>query len=324
MLAWLAAHWVDIAIAVVFLWYFHDGAKRGFLALTFEVAGFALALVGSFALYGYLAPYLSQWFFIPLPFAKPAAFFLLWMGIDGAYSRLAAAAYRRIPSSWRASLIDSWLGPVPALIDAVLLVATFLTLFISLPFPSALKKDVLDSRVGGALVRYAGRLDRAVEGVFGGAVEETISFLTVRQGSRDRVDLHFKTGRYAPDPQSESVMLALVNAERTGRGLKPLTVDPTLVVAARAHAADMLQRGYFAHVSPEDAMPTDRADKGGARYRVLGENLAYAPDVGIAHRGLMDSPGHRANILSREFGRVGIGIQDAGLYGLMAVQVFAD
>jgi uncharacterized protein YkwD len=43
----------------------------------------------------------------------------------------------------------------------------------------------------------------------------------------------------------------------------------------------------------------------------------------MVHRGLMNSPGHRANILNREFTRVGIGVQDAGIYGLMVTQNFA-
>ena len=54
------------------------------------------------------------------------------------------------------------------------------------------------------------------------------------------------------------------------------------------------------------------------------ENLALAPNVDIAHKGLMNSPGHRANILSPSFGRVGIGVIDGGGYGKMFAQEFAD
>jgi uncharacterized protein YkwD len=46
------------------------------------------------------------------------------------------------------------------------------------------------------------------------------------------------------------------------------------------------------------------------RFVTAGENLALAPSLQIAHTGLMNSPGHRANILHRDFGRVGIGIMD--------------
>lgn len=52
--------------------------------------------------------------------------------------------------------------------------------------------------------------------------------------------------------------------------------------------------------------------------------MAYAPDTQTAHTGLMDSEGHKRNILEAEFGRVGIGVIDAGVQGMMFVQVFAD
>lgn len=51
---------------------------------------------------------------------------------------------------------------------------------------------------------------------------------------------------------------------------------------------------------------------------------ALAPTLSQAHTGLMNSPGHRANILNNGFGRVGIGILDAGIYGLMITQNFRN
>ena len=50
----------------------------------------------------------------------------------------------------------------------------------------------------------------------------------------------------------------------------------------------------------------------------------HPPTLPIAHNGLMNSPGHRANILRPEFGRVGIGIMDGGLRGLMVTQKFRN
>jgi uncharacterized protein YkwD len=62
----------------------------------------------------------------------------------------------------------------------------------------------------------------------------------------------------------------------------------------------------------------------GVQYMLAGENLAYAPTVEIAHKGLMNSPGHRENILRPEFGRIGIGVIDGGIYGKMFTQNFGD
>jgi uncharacterized protein YkwD len=59
-------------------------------------------------------------------------------------------------------------------------------------------------------------------------------------------------------------------------------------------------------------------------FLTAGENLALARSVQVAHTGLMNSPGHRANILRPQFGRVGIGIMDGGLRGLMVTQNFRN
>ena len=91
------------------------------------------------------------------------------------------------------------------------------------------------------------------------------------------------------------------------RDLKPLVADDALREVARRHSLEMFQRDYFSHTSPTTGSPFDRMRAASILFVVAGENLAFAPNVDIAHRGLMNSPGHRANILRPEFGRIGIG-----------------
>jgi uncharacterized protein YkwD len=59
-------------------------------------------------------------------------------------------------------------------------------------------------------------------------------------------------------------------------------------------------------------------------FLTAGENIALAQSLSIAHNGLMNSPGHRANILNPAFGHVGIGILDGGMFGLMISQEFSN
>jgi uncharacterized protein YkwD len=120
------------------------------------------------------------------------------------------------------------------------------------------------------------------------------------------------------------MMWAMVNSARSKEGLKPLKMDAPLSEAARAHGRDMFEKGYFSHVTPDGLTPPDRLDHAKISYGVMGENLALAPDTGIAHDGLMKSPGHRANILNPKFRKVGIGVIDGGVYGEMFVQEFSD
>jgi uncharacterized protein YkwD len=65
----------------------------------------------------------------------------------------------------------------------------------------------------------------------------------------------------------------------------------------------------------------DRLQAESISYRVAGENLALAATANEVHEGLMDSPGHRANILGESFGALGIAVV-RGPLGLMTVQVF--
>jgi uncharacterized protein YkwD len=119
-------------------------------------------------------------------------------------------------------------------------------------------------------------------------------------------------------------MLTLINKERAKEGLAPLKADPEQTVVGRAHSKDMFTRGYFAHVNPDGKNPFDRMKEANVKFHSAGENLALAQTLEIAHKNLMNSPGHRANIMNPAFGRVGIGILDGGFYGLMISQEFRN
>lgn len=120
----------------------------------------------------------------------------------------------------------------------------------------------------------------------------------------------------------EQQMFNLVNQERAKAGLPALKVDMTLVKLARLKAQDMIDKNYFDHTSPTYGSPFQMMSKHGVTYNYAGENLAGAPSVDIAHTNLMNSPGHRANILSPNYNYVGIGVKDGGPYGKMFVQEF--
>lgn len=122
--------------------------------------------------------------------------------------------------------------------------------------------------------------------------------------------------------QDEQQMLNLVNAERTKNGLAPLQIDMELVRLARMKSADMIAKNYFSHTSPTYGSPFDMMNSAGIAYRTAGENLAGAGSVTSAHTNLMNSSGHRANILNSAFTHIGIGIIDGGPYGKMFTQMF--
>lgn len=117
-------------------------------------------------------------------------------------------------------------------------------------------------------------------------------------------------------------MLNLVNQERATAGLKPLTMELSVVKLARMKSQDMIDKSYFSHTSPTYGSPFDMMKTYGVTYRYAGENLAGNQTVERAHTALMNSEGHRANILNANFTHVGIGIVDGGPYGKMFTQMF--
>jgi uncharacterized protein YkwD len=118
----------------------------------------------------------------------------------------------------------------------------------------------------------------------------------------------------------EKAMIDLVNADRKKAGLSSLQYSGDLAAVARAHSAEMRDLKYFAHESPTDSLrePMDRYLAALERtphivaeniYRVWGSrHRLEEQDVITAQKALMNSPGHRANILMPEVRRIGIGI----------------
>jgi uncharacterized protein YkwD len=115
----------------------------------------------------------------------------------------------------------------------------------------------------------------------------------------------------------ESKMVNLVNQERTNAGLAALKFDSTLRAGAMSHSVDMSKNNYFSHTSPTLGGFSERLAAAGIKYSAAGENIALYGSVEQAHVGLMNSPGHRANIMNVNFTRVGIAIvwnADKGAY----------
>lgn len=117
-------------------------------------------------------------------------------------------------------------------------------------------------------------------------------------------------------------MLDMVNQERSKAGLKPLTWDPDLANVAQVKAKDMVDNNYFDHTSPTYGSPFEMMKKFGISYRAAGENLAGSSSVERAHVGLMNSEGHRKNILNPNFTHLGIGVEKSTRYGYVYVQMF--
>lgn len=127
---------------------------------------------------------------------------------------------------------------------------------------------------------------------------------------------------YASSPEKSSVLIKLINLERTKEGVRALETDEALAEVAEQHAIDMIETHYFGHVSRTTGTLAARLRKAGIQFSKAGENLAGCTSVELAHDLLMASAPHKANILSPHYSKVGVAVVEGGPYGMMIVEVF--
>lgn len=321
-------NWVDLLVLIGVLVFAIDGVRNGLISGLLEFLGFVLSLLSALLFYSKTQIVFTKFFTIPQTFAAAAGFLLTWFIVETAYFLIVRVLYRKLPKILIGHPVNRFGGAIPAVANGLLFWAFLLTFATAIPLlPSNFKSDIFGSKIGGFVVLRTNQIEKPLASVFGPAVSEvqkSLTFLTVVPASRQSVNLNFTQKELRVDAVSEQKMLELVNSERTKIGIRALTFDPALRDVARAHSRDMFQRGYFAHYSPEGADALDRLMNAEVQFTIAGENLAYAPDVLRAHDGLMNSPGHRKNILTPEFGKVGIGVIDGGIYSKMFTQVFTD
>lgn len=315
---------VDLLVLLMVGVYVLEDIRFGFLHGLVELAGLLVALLAALLLYPVASGWLVDQFGLGYGLAKPLGFGLVWVVTGFVYGltvrRLAASSVQDIA----ASTAGRALGLVTGLARGTLVGMLTLSIVSALPLPEPITNAVRDSQLGAPLAARAENVQRALGSVVGDAVQESIAILTVRPESSERVALSFKVAQPRIDPDAEAQMLVLLNRARAENGLDPVVVDPTIREVARGYSVTMFQQGFFAHVGADGSSPFDRMRAGGASFRAAGENLALAPTVQVAHDGLMNSPGHRANILNGRYKRIGIGVADGGMHGKMFTQNFAD
>jgi uncharacterized protein YkwD len=315
---------VDAVLAVVLLLAMCAGYNRGFIAATLQLVVLFASVLLALLSYRFVArvletqaPSLAVW-------TWPLSFVASWLVAQMVLAALSAGLVRAVPRRVHAHALNRWLGVLPGLVSGLLAASLLSVILLTVPLLDRVSTLTRESHLASRFSGAADWLDCQLTPIFEPAVQRTLQALTSPPESRTAIDLRFTVASPRVRPDLESELLELVNAERAAHGRRPLRADAELAQVARGHGRDMLARGYFAHVSPEGKDLADRMRSGKLRYLSAGENLALAPSVEVAHRNLMNSTGHRENLLSEQFGRVGIGVLDAGRHGLMITENFRN
>lgn len=135
----------------------------------------------------------------------------------------------------------------------------------------------------------------------------------------------------APDqpPEDKEAFLArlleLINQDRSRAGLEPLRLDPELSRVAASHCRDMLDNGFVGHTSPSTGEAHDRVKRAGLPIFVVLENIGRGYGSSEIHEGIMQSPGHRANVLHPDVTHVGLGLvteQEGSRQSFLVTELF--
>jgi uncharacterized protein YkwD len=321
-------NWIAWLILLLVLLHAAMGIGRGVVRGALDLLGMATPLVVAVLGYRVLSDVITQVLDLPRILTATASFLLLALVAQLVYAAAVGVilyATRPVASALGPlAPLNRLLGAVPGAAQGLIFAALALlpfALFTIIPEVSAaIERSALGNRVVNAVVAAA----PAIEQRLGRDPSEGRAVLPPPQTDEGRRVARGPVGALAPDPAAEAEMLELVNRERERYGLRPLAADPELRTIARSHSRAMFELGYLSHTSPVTGSPQDRLQRAGVVFAIAGENLAYAPNVRLAHEGLMNSPGHRANILRPAFGRVGIGVIKSELRGCMVTQLFRD
>ena len=320
----MSFNFIDVLLVALIALNLLNGYRRGFILGVLDLAGWVLALVAGLRYYEPVSRVIGRLELWSEVWDQPIAFVIVALFVGVMVHLIAYALLRRLSPEVHERPSNQALGLLPGLANGLITAAIASALLLALPLSEGISERTRDSVLVNRLAGYAQSLEARLRPVFGEAIARSLNLLTVEPDSNERVTLPFTVSSSRPRPDLEQRMLDLVNAERFANGLQPLVLDPELTEVARRHSADMFARGYFAHDTPEGLTPFDRMKEAKVNFLTAGENLALAPTLSIAHRGLMNSPGHRANILRPQFGRVGIGVMDGGMRGLMVSQEFRN
>ncbi len=313
-----------IALIGVAIW---SGYRSGFIATTYGLATWIVSFAAAVVFQTPAARLIQELGLLPAT-ARPIAFILVLVLVEALFSLAGHFALSPIVKTvhkieW-ANTLDRVLGAFPSVARSLFVVGIVLAAVVVSPVSNELKAAVETSRLARALIERVTAIQPQLAALSGQLGDDVPLFVT-KLGADDteKLDTVLPDGlTLDADPVAERQLFELVNEERASAGLAALEWDDRLVPVARAHSEEMFRLKYFSHQSPKTGSPFDRLKAAGITYTRAGENLAYAQSVTVAHRGLMSSEGHRANILSPQFTRFAVGVVSAGPYGRMFTQLF--
>jgi uncharacterized protein YkwD len=318
-------NWIDLIFIVIFILYVFEDSKRGFLRLLADLVSLVIAFLIALIAYPPVSNYLVNHYKLVQTSADSISFLGIWMILQAIFFGLSKLVSNNTPDSIKESRLNRYLAYIPALIKGVFFIIIMAIFILYLPFTDLQKRVIKESFVVGFTLHNTENFQMKLENIFTQAPLAGAGSVPSKNYEKDEtIDLKFSTNTMTIDEEAEKFIFNKINEERKAVGIKPLVFDTLIRNVARSHSRDMLANGYFSHASLDGQVLFDRFVNANVNFAVGAENIALAPTADLVHIGLMNSPKHKKNILDPSFSRAGIGVMNAGKYGLMVTQDFAN
>ena len=182
----LGLNWVDFAIIFLLIFFAYEAIGRPFLLETLDLISFLLALIFSFRFYNYPAQFFESQFSLPHGLSLVIGFMAAWFLTETMFYIIIRSLLPALP---RVRLRGSeYISVVPAVLRGLIFISLILVLTSTFPVAPRLKKAVNDSKIGTILLKEAYQLEQPVKRVFGGISQDSLTFLTIKPKTNERVN----------------------------------------------------------------------------------------------------------------------------------------
>jgi uncharacterized protein YkwD len=324
-------NWIIFTIILILILSAFSGYRRGVVESIIGLFGFLVSLFLAFTYYENLGSFISLKWDFSSGISNFSAFIVILIIFEVLYSIIYLVIFKYIikPKIEHKEIAkwDKVLGIIPGFASGWIFSSLLVLSILLLPINQDSKTQVKNNGLTKLMASSMSFLNENIKNLLIPAANSMqISLQNLNRNitpETNTLDFTFPDDlNLTYDVKSEQKMLELINQERKSAGLDILKTNQKLRDIARAHSLEMFRLSYFAHNSPISGTYIQRIQNAKVSYVAAGENIAYAPSVEISHDGLMKSKGHRANILSKNFTEVGIGIVAAENWGKMFTQDF--
>lgn len=321
-------NWIDLVIIGVLFYYGFRGYTQGIISILVELGGYVVAYFISlrFSNIGFslISKYLPKDF--PHSYEGTLGVAVIWTITMFLYYLIAPFIIKLIPPFISHSTINKVIGIIGSLLKGVILLSIILFVLSIIPLPSSYANLLHSSLFAGNIQKVTmfleNKIGNNIPSTIGDAVKELSLIPNSNNKTEKLIELGYTLSNTTINEKDEATMFTFVNDQRKKAGLTGLILDPTLTQVGRTYGKYMYLNGFFSHITPAGQTPFDRVKDSRILFNFVGENIAKAPDVNAANTGFMNSPEHKANILSKDYNKIGIGVIDGGVHGKIFVQNF--